>query len=1028
MDLAVVKLMTFPGKHLKTLAFMSILIALSVGGLLSWRYLGSTTFRGPISVGDAVVSCTLIDLETGLPVSGIQLEVNLSTPKMGKITVHGVTSESGSVSRVVSNCNDSSLHIDSVVLEGKWIIHKATADRIYSINERLWSCIDAKSFLSGYSKYSAKDIWLHQDKLKERLEFSVTLYASPARMLAVLNPIQQDLSAYIAGSRSLWGRGTVVEMTMTDSNFIEVENTNFVLIAKDHPLRIGVSLKIPGFAWNFEKEFNVTDREFIDLTAPIMREFSNRQIQEATSMLDVMSVQGFDLGKQYEDLEKVKVDYNHAINAFDSANYTEGSEYARNGWVRFFSIYTQIRDIHSKTLPWAITIIFILVFFSFTLARLISGHRENVWKTLVPLVFSPFFLLFSFTQPHLRLFFLSPFIAIEKLDIIFFVNFLAVLPWLFSLLILAITPRFRDLLWETLELSLRNMYRRRLRSTITILTIATVSASAMCVLTISAHAPSISIPLSGVQPTVQQGLSIERYEILTPIPGTITSPGQMPQAMHIQIPLPIIETMWLTRQPWIHSYNVYGLKHVTVSNSTGQSIANFSRFSLIIMNSSFVEEYCAETSNVSWLTNEDKGKVLVGSKIANAYHLSPGQELFIDSNVFIAKDIFDEEQMIKACKEICGRNLFTKVYDPATNTIFGESFIIGSLGDFWLESFSVHKISIIVNSNYTDDFDSIANSILQRGYCHEITAQYDVTRTYKVYLVRNGKVTCRFYSVTESTIAGPWQMQAVLVVLSAAMVSLNVMASVNERKREIQAIFASGATPLRIRIVFIMEALTFGLIGGIYGYVFTFSLIKIGDISLPSSVLENLSSGSPFLISLSTGIAASMVGSVHTSASAVLSVVPSKRMLQKDQDILTRQENRAIVDIPMKLQLSDIESFDSFITRLVKELTPRRFYFDGIGILDVERMEKKEHVTYVLNMNYSAEKNAFYKTAISIRKNAEPKEIEVVVYPLDTMRRIVSKWKAEHNITLSRFAGQLRSDLLKYVGSKGYKQRSSSAK
>lgn len=1013
--------MTFISKHFTTLVLIGIILILPVSGLLLWTYPPSNKFIA--SIRDAVVSCTVIDNEIGLPVSDMQVGLNLSTPKMRKITVSGFTMKNGSINKVISNWNDSFLQIRDVVLAGKWIIQNVTGDRVYRINERLWNCIDAKSFLLGYSKYSFKGIKLQQKIVKDHLEFSLILYVSPARILAVSNPIQERISTYITGSRGFRGRGALVEMIMTDSNFVEVENTNFVLIPETHPLKIGVLIKILHFAWNFITELNVTNREFIDLTPPIMREFFDRQIQEVVSMLDAMSSQGFDLRKPYEELAKSREDYNHAINAFSSANYSEGLNYAQNGWIRYLRVYTQIREIHSETLPWAITIIFILAFFSFTSARLIAGHKVNLWKKFIPLIFSPFLLLFSFTQPYLRLFLLSPFVAIEKLDIIFFVNFLATLPWLFLVFILAITPRFRDMLWETLEISLRNMYRRRFRSLMTIFTITIVSASAMSVLTISPYTPSISIPLSGAQPTVQQGLLIERYEMLTSIPGTVTSPGQAPQAMQIQIAFPISETTWLTKQSWIDSYNIYGLKHVRIANTTGQSIANFSKFNLIVINPSFVEKWCLMFSNVSWLTDEDRGKVLLGSKIASAYNLSLGDEFFIDDKVFKVKDIFDEQQITKNCKEIHGGNFFVKVYDPVAETISGESFIIGSTNDFSQEDFSIYKVSMLINSSYIDNLNSIVNNILKRGYAHEITTEYDVTRTYKVYVIIDGKVACRFYGVTESTIVGPWQMQAVLLILSAAIVCLNVIASVNERKKEIQTIFASGATPLRIRIIFITEALTFGLIGGIYGYVFTFSLVKMGNLALPNLIQENLLSSSPFLISLSTGIIASMVGSLLVSRRAVLSVVPSKRMLQKDKDIFTREGGRLVVDVPLKIQEFELESFDSFIAYLAKKLTPRRFYYDGIGILDIKRIQKEESIMYVLTVNYSAEKNAFYKAVISIQKTAEPNEIRVIVYPLDAMRRVIKKWKVDHNITLSRFVAQFRSNLIKYVGIKRNKQR-----
>jgi len=1011
--------MTLINKRSKALTLTAIIIILSVGVLLFWTSSLFNKINTHVYVRDAVISCTIIDEETGLPLSNMRVELNFSTSSMKKITVSGFTAKNGSITKVITNWNGSSLQIDDAILTGKWIIRSVAGSRHYQLNEKLWNCTDAKSFMLGYSKYSFKDIKLKQKTLKDHLEFSITLHVSPARILTVLNPIKEHISAYIAGSRGFRYRGkALIEFTMIDSNFVEIENTNFVLIPKNHPLKTRVLFKVLDFAWNFKIEINVTNREFIDLTVPILKEFSDRQIQEEINMLDVMSSQGFDLKEQYEKLEEVRRDYNRAIDALISANYTESLDYMQKGWIKYLGIYTQIREIHSKTLPWAITILSILVFFSFTSARLIVGDKVYLWKRFFPLFFLPFFLLFYFTQPYLRLFLLSPIIAIEKLDIIFFVNFLAVLPWLFLVFILAITPRFRDLLWETLEISLRNMYRRRFRSLMTILTITIVSASAMCVLSISPYNPSISIPIIGANPTVQQGLLIERYEMLTPTPGSMTSPGQAPQAMQIQIALPISEVRWLIKQAWIDSYTIYGLKQVTIVSGTGQNIAGFSKFNLVIINPSFLEKYILTFSNVSWLTEEDKGKVLVGSKIASAYHLSPGDVLYIDGKPFEVKGVFNEQQIVKNCKEIHGKNFFIRIYDPTTKTIRGESFIIGSINDFPLNYLNIYKISIVTKNSSVNDLNLIVDSILQHGYSHEITTKYKITRTYKVYTVTDRKVTCKFYGMTEFKIVGSWQSQMILLILSATIVSLNVIASVDERKKEIQTIFASGASPLRIRMIFIADALTFGLIGGVYGYVFMFSLVKIANLTLPNVVQENIISSSPFLISLSVGIIASLAGAIPISARAILSVIPSKRMLQRDKDIFIKENNRVIIEVPIKIQEYEIESFDNFIAHLADHLTPKRFYFDGIGILNIERRDEKERITYILTMNYSAEKNAFYKAIISIQKSVKPNEMEVFIYPLDAEGKVIEKWKTEHNITLSRFVAQLRSNLIKYVGTK----------
>jgi len=984
----------------------AFLTVISLYAVMSSRSPMTTSAEG------GTVVCTVLEEDEPVPELGIILEILTADGK--RFTVNGVSSNNGSVTEEIPVPFKAPVTLEKAILSDAWMIQTVVGDRTYRLSEAKWNLTDAQAFLNGCSNYAFSQVHPQQSEVDGHLRLSLKLYMLPARIIAVYNSPTQPEGFLPFARYSFPGIREYVNFELEDKNSVAVDGSALVAIPVGQPLKMAALAKVFDSSWHIKIEVDVGNRDTVDLSAPTVRAVSAAQVEQLSAALSTLEAVGFDVEELYGRVGRIRADYEEAAMAMELSGYSQGFELVQSAWGSYTDIYFSIREVYANVLPWTVSVTLILAFLSVTLAYLVS-EQENIRRMLMPPTFLLFVVIFAYTQPHVRLFIIAFAGIVEKLDVHLLVSLVQMLPWVIIAVALSAYPKFRDLLWETFGVMMRNMRRRRLRTALTFSTIVVVSASAMCVLSITHHVPLDRIPLLGLGPTVPNGLVVSRYEILTPRPvgGEKATKGD-------SYPLSILphEAAWIMSQPGVVQANIYGLRRVRISDSRGESLPDLSTFYLAVVKPSFIKEYCTlDSSKDAWLDENGSNAVLIGSKIANAYSLQVGDEILIDDRVFTVKGTFDEIRMVEEWKEIDGQNLFFGIYDPLDGSLSGESFLIGSANDFQLGTFDVYRISLV--SNDTRALDSLVESILQRGYSREVTPLYEVTRTYFVHAIEAGAVTSIYYGPSRLALAGPLHAQMVVVALSGLMVFMNVFASVSERKNDIMAMYVAGASPLRIRMVFIAEALALGLTGGIYGYITGFTFSRAANLMSPGAVQMDLSGSAPFLISVSVSLLPSVMGSLSPSKQAMLSIVPSRRTLQKGADVLFTRDQKVFIDIPIRIHGRELDSFDSFLENFAKRFPPVRYGYDGLSVLDVKKMEGERDLTYTMELNYAVERSLYYRVTILLIKDKEAREIQVGVFPLDPWERKVTDWSREHAGLLPRLATYLRSELLKYAEWKG---------
>jgi len=202
-------------------------------------------------------------------------------------------------------------------------------------------------------------------------------------------------------------------------------------------------------------------------------------------------------------------------------------------------------------------------------------------------------------------------------------------------------------------------------------------------------------------------------------------------------------------------------------------------------------------------------------------------------------------------------------------------------------------MSIVVDDGY-DVNDFASRLALEREY-------YTYASTDSgVYLYR----VDTFIEAKGSQLAVPW----IIVIMNVIITITN---SMFERKKEVHILSSIGVNPTQIGLLFVAEAALLGIIWGGIGYLLGLSLYYIMgvfgvilDISQKTSSIWSFASIFVSLISVITGAIVALRFSVI--------ITPSMRRRWRMEDEPDGINEPVVVDIPIKLDRSDVEQFVSF--------------------------------------------------------------------------------------------------------------------
>jgi ABC-type lipoprotein release transport system permease subunit len=198
--------------------------------------------------------------------------------------------------------------------------------------------------------------------------------------------------------------------------------------------------------------------------------------------------------------------------------------------------------------------------------------------------------------------------------------------------------------------------------------------------------------------------------------------------------------------------------------------------------------------------------------------------------------------------------------------------------------------------------------------------------SYDVFVSSGNVITYYFIgSIVEFKGAAELIIPLVMVGLNVSMVMMN---SVYERRKEIRTLSMVGLNPTHVGLIFVAEAIILGMVGGSLGYLLGLGFYRfmalLGQDLMVREKLEWWWSAIGFGIAL----AASILSSIRPAALAVSTYTPSKvkKVKRTEEETETRKEEifkvyqERRLSIPVKVLLNEKEFFIGYFLDRLNDL------------------------------------------------------------------------------------------------------------
>ncbi|MEM1554843.1 MAG: FtsX-like permease family protein [Thermoproteota archaeon] len=513
---------------------------------------------------------------------------------------------------------------------------------------------------------------------------------------------------------------------------------------------------------------------------------------------------------------------------------------------------------------------------------------------------------------------------------------------------------FSDLFWY----SVKNMRKRVPRTVLTIITIAVVSAASSSLL---ATGTVLNIRES-TYPSTFRGISIGLHN--TTVTYVFRGIGQQNDVLYQESfePLPEWQVRWLSNMDWVKK------KYVILASRT-----------VVTFEEKRITVYQVAT-NASTIDG-----VIVSPKLAELFGIREGDSIFLRGK---RVDV----------KILNGTLMFIDGIPPDE---FGDYLIVTSL-EYAAKPASLYRL--ILEGDVSED---VARQLLE--------ASYDTGRA---FYTADGEVTVQsftsfrvgFSSGSETKcllIVGEFQYFAssldiiVLLGLSSLMIITTLLGSLHQRKGEYSTISALGASPGHVSLLMLIEGVSYGLIGGIIGYVLS-QFLQV-YVSNPIAPIQSYVF-SPMFASFLIAVLSSILGSIIPARRVILKVVPSQFLLRKIEEASIFEDHAEAV-IPLRI-LGDSENFAKYVSSLTQKPPPMN---QGPIYMWVSPRRKDGKISGIeMVVSYRGERVAKYKVELLLPDD-----------PGSTIRaRLYSaegKWDIDHKFCAKEMLTVLREDLLQYV-------------
>lgn len=514
---------------------------------------------------------------------------------------------------------------------------------------------------------------------------------------------------------------------------------------------------------------------------------------------------------------------------------------------------------------------------------------------------------------------------------------------------------FSDLFWY----SVKNMRKRIPRTALTIITIAVVSAASSSLLATG----TVLNVREETYPSSFRGISVSLHN--TTVTYVFRGIGQQNDVTYQEFfePLPEWQVRWLSSMDWVEK------KYVVLASRT---LVTFEEKRI------FVYQIATNASTVEG--------VIVSPKLAELFGIREGDSIFLGG----------KETSVRILN---GTMIFIDGVPPDE---FGDYLIVTSL-EYAAKPASLYRL--ILEGNISEE---AARQLLEESYDTDrrfYTADGEVTvqsfSSFRVGFGSGNGTKCLL-------IVGEFQYLAttldviILLGLSSLMIITTLLGSLHQRRGEYSTISALGASPGHVSLLMLIEGVSYGLIGGVAGYVL--SQFLQAYVSNPIAPIQSYVF-SPMFASFLIAVVSSLLGSIIPARRVILRVVPSRFLLRKIEEAHVFEDHAEAV-IPLRI-LGDAEIFSKYVSSLTRRTPPMN---QGPIYMWASPHRKNGKIDRIeMLVSYRGERVAKYRVELLLPDNPGS-TIRAILYPAD------DKWNVDHKFCAREMLTVLREDLLQYVG------------
>ena len=461
--------------------------------------------------------------------------------------------------------------------------------------------------------------------------------------------------------------------------------------------------------------------------------------------------------------------------------------------------------------------------------------------------------------------------------------------------------QIKSALITAFSLSSRNLRRRRLRTTLSLVNIMVLVFG---FITLTSISPGYGLVMRQLTPVYSVDAVLVRDE----------SGGEM---------LPFVTLSdsfikWLETQPNVTAvskkaenepvYLMFPENELTAAS--GDSIAIFGVLGIVPSLEANLTNFDDVLVEGSYLEDNDLRGILVSNSTREDLGVHVGDKVYIFNQEFVIRGFFDPEELSNL-RDVDGSLMVPYGIEPFT----------GSLTPLNAEVVVVLTYERAVSLQQA----SASRVILQLKSpedCEAIGQVVALTYEYKVYVSHPGSLVREEMGgyVEEKGMA----MVPLLMSLVIFNIAVSMIGSVKERKDEIASLSAIGLNPTHIATLFVAEAAIIGIIGGGLGYLSGISGYRLASSSILGAleVREKASAEwglAAIILSVTTAILAALFPSLRASTMVTPSLLRKWRIGQSERPQKIGQPY--IVDLPLKLMPREVDSFTGFVINRMQEYT-----------------------------------------------------------------------------------------------------------